>query len=85
MKSKLPIVSKETIKEHIKEIGKSKKDKSFKSKSNEIFEEIIKENPELSKIIFPILESKKPEDYKKGYLSGATTIYDILKREAKKK
>ena len=80
----LPIVSRETIEEHTKEINKAKKSKLFKSKSNKIFNIILKENPELSEIILPTLESKKSDEYKKGYLAGFTTIYDILKREIKK-
>ena len=63
----LPIVSRETIEEHTKEINKAKKSKLFKSKSNKIFNIILKENPELSEIILPTLESKKSDEYKKGY------------------
>jgi hypothetical protein len=81
---KLPKITEKTIKEHLKAIKNAKRSKSFKSKSDKIFEEILKENPELTEIIIPTLESKKPEEYKKGYLAGITTIYDILRRQAKK-
>ena len=84
MKSNIPTITKETIKAHIKAIQKAEKSKSFKSKSNKVFENMMKENPALVDIIMPTLESKKPEDYKKGYLAGITTIYDVLKRESKK-
>ena len=81
---KLPIITEETIKEHLKDVKNAKKSKTFKSKSDEIFKEILEENPELTEIVIPTLESKKPEEYKKGYLAGITTIYDILKRQANK-
>lgn len=81
---KLPVITEETIKEHIEEIRNAKKSKTFKSKSNNLFKEIMEENPELTEIIIPTLESKKPEEYKKGYLAGTGTIYDILKRQANK-
>jgi len=81
---KLPIVTDETIKEHIKAIKDEKKSKTFKSKSSEIFKEIMEENPELVEVVIPILESKKSDGYKKGYLSGITTIYDLLRKQAKK-
>ena len=81
---KLPTVTKETIKSHIRAVKDAKKSKTFKSKSNNIFKEIGEENPELADIIISTLESKKPEEYKKGYLAGLTTIYDILRRQAKK-
>ena len=81
---KLPVITEETIKEHLKDVEDSKKLKNFKSKSDDIFKEIMKENPELTEIVLPTLESKKPEQYKKGYLAGITTLYDILKRQANK-
>lgn len=81
---KLPTITKETIKEHIKAVRKTKKQKTFKSVSNKIFEEILKLNPELADIIITTLESKKPKEFKKGYLAGITTIYDILRRQSKK-
>ncbi len=80
-KKSLPIVSKETVKEHKKAIRKAKKSRSLKSTSDNIFEKIIKENPELAEVVLPTLESKESEDYKAGYLAGLTTIYDILRRE----
>ncbi len=82
---KLPTITEKTIKEHKKAIKDSKKSKRFKSTSDDIFKEILEENPELTEIVIPILESEKPEEYKKGYLSGITTLYDILRRQAKKK
>ena len=81
---KLPIITEKTIKDHIKGIKTEKKSKNFKSKSNTIFKEILEENPGLTEIVIPTLESKKSDEYKKGYLAGLTTIYDLLRKEAKK-
>ncbi len=81
----LPIITEEIIKEHQKAVEKTKKSKKFKSKSNKICSEMMKKNPLLAvEVILPTLESKKSDAYKKGYLAGITTIYDILKRQAKK-
>lgn len=80
----LPIITKETIKKHLKAIKKAKKQKTFKSLSNKTFKEMMKSNPELADIIITTLESKKPKEFKKGYLAGITTIYDILRRQTKK-
>jgi hypothetical protein len=77
---KLPKITEKTIKEHIKAVNEPK----FKSRSNKAFEIILKENPELAGMIITTLESKKSEEYKKGYLAGLTTIYDILRRQANK-
>jgi hypothetical protein len=81
---KLPKITLETIKNHEKEITKASKSKKFKSESNKIFGKIMKENPALSQIIIPTLESKKSDEYKKGYLAGFTTVYNLLRKEAKK-
>ncbi len=81
---KLPVITKETIKEHQKTIKSIKKSGTFKSRSDEIFKEIVEENPELAEIIIPTLESKKSKEYKAGYLAGVTTIYDILRKQASK-
>ncbi|MCK4647405.1 hypothetical protein KAT24_00570 [Candidatus Pacearchaeota archaeon] len=81
---KLPRISKETIKEHAEAIKVAKKSKTFKAQSNRISKEILEENPELVDIILPTLESKKSKAYKSGYLAGFTTIYDILRKQAKK-
>ncbi|MEK6827465.1 MAG: hypothetical protein AABX99_03205 [Nanoarchaeota archaeon] len=81
---KLLKITKKGINEQKREIQKSKKSKTFKSKSDKIFNEMVKTNPELWKIIGPTLDSKKTQDYKKGYISGITTFYDLLKRESKK-
>lgn len=81
---KLPIITKETIKEHLKAIKNAEKSKVFKSTSDNIFKEILEENPELVEIIIPTLKSKKSEEYKKGYLAAATTIYDLLRKQADK-
>jgi hypothetical protein len=35
---------------------------------------MLKENLELTEIESPTLESKKSDEYKKGYLAGITTI-----------
>ncbi len=80
----LPTITEKTVKEHSKAIDKAKKTKNFKKKSNKIFGEILKENPSLIEVVLPTLESKRSEDYKTGYLAGITTIYDILRRQAKK-
>jgi len=81
---KLPLITKKTIKEHLRAIRDAEKSKTFKSKSNKIFEKILKENPELLDIVITTLQSKKSNEYKKGYLAGFTTLYDLLKRQAKK-
>lgn len=80
----LPIITKKTIKEHIKAIEKTKKQKTFKPMSNKILKELTESNPELVKIIIPTLESKKSDEYKAGYLAGITTLFDILRRQANK-
>ncbi len=80
----IPRITKDTIKEHLEAVKESKKSKNFKSKSNDIFSEMLKENLELTEIVSPTLESKKSDEYKKGYLAGITTIYDILRRQFKK-
>ncbi len=80
----LPIITGKTIKEHLKAVEKAKKSKTFKDKSNKIFKEILEENPELSEIIISTLESKKSKAYKSGYLAGFTTIYNLLRKQAKK-
>lgn len=81
---KLPIIDRNTIKNHLRNIEKTKRSKTFKSKSNKIFKEIIEKNPELAEIIIPTLKSKKSKAYKSGYLAGFTTIYDLLRKQAKK-
>lgn len=83
-RTKLPIIDKNTIKEHLRNIEKTKQSEIFKSKSNEIFKEILEENPRLVEIIIPTLKSKKSKAYKSGYLAGFTTIYDLLRKQAKK-
>jgi hypothetical protein len=80
---KLPVITKETIEKHIKDIEKAKKMGSFKSKSNKIFKDILEENPELVNVSGVTLESDKSEDYKAGYLAAFVTIYDLLRRQIK--
>jgi len=81
---KLPTITKETIKEHTKAVKDEKKSKTLNSRSNKIFKEIMEENPELTEVVIPTLESKKSDEYKKGYLAGVTTIYNLLRKQAKK-
>jgi hypothetical protein len=84
-KRNIPIISEETIKKHIENIKKSIEKGDFKTDSNRVIEMILKENPELAqKIILPTLESEKPEEFKKGYLAGVATIYDLLKMQVNK-
>ncbi|MBI2044720.1 hypothetical protein HYT23_01545 [Candidatus Pacearchaeota archaeon] len=81
---KLPVITRKTIKEHIEHIKKEKKSKTFKSWSNKLLKKFMEENPELTEIIIPTLESKKPDEYKKGYLAGITTLYELLRKQANK-
>jgi len=81
----LPIITEETVKEHRKNVRKTRKEKKFKQKSNEVCEKMMLENPGLADFVLETLESKEnSEQYKKGYLAGLTTVYDLLKRQAKK-
>jgi len=49
---------------------------------NDIIGFILEENPEYSReIVSAILESDKSEEYKKGYLAGITTLYDLLRKQ----
>jgi len=79
----LPLITEKTIRKHKKAIERAKKSKVFKSSSDKIFEEILIDNPELANIIIPTLESNKSNDFKSGYLAGFTTLYDILRKQAK--
>ncbi len=79
----LLIITKKTIEKHKKTIEKAKKSKRFKSSSDKIFEEVLTDNPELANIIIPTLESDKSDDFKSGYLAGFTTLYDLLRKQAK--
>lgn len=82
---KISIITKETIKEHIATIEKSKKSGSFKGSSNDVFSMIHTENPEFStQVVKSMLESNKPEEFKKGYLAGVATLYDLLRKQIEK-
>ncbi|MAH45764.1 hypothetical protein CMI37_08030 [Candidatus Pacearchaeota archaeon] len=81
----IPVITEDTVKEHIENIEKSIEDGTFKLNSNKLLEIILKENPELvRKIISVSLESDKSEEWKAGYLAGVATLYDILKRQGSK-
>ncbi len=81
----IPTISKETIEAHIKKVEQSKEDGTYQYFSDEIIKNVSEENNEyFMTVIIPCLKSDKPEDYKKGYLAGIATLYDLLKRQCGK-
>jgi len=84
-KEGINIITSKVIEEHIKDIKKSKENGTFKDRSNNMVRVILGENPELSlKVIQTTLESDKPEEFKKGYLAGIATLYDLLRKQGRK-
>ena len=81
----IPIITKDVIKEHLEEVERSIKEDTFKNLSNDKMKNVLEENPDLTvEIIQPILESNKPEEYKKGYLAGIVTLLDLLKKQKRR-
>ena len=81
----IPIITSEVIKEQIEDVEKSKENGTFKDHSNNMIKVILEENPNLSlEVIQTTLGSEKPEEYKKGYLAGIATFYDLLRKQGKK-
>jgi hypothetical protein len=84
-KEGIAIITCDVINEHINDIEKSKKEGTFINLSNDIMKLIIEENPNFSlEVIQSTLESDKSEEYKKGYLAGIATLYDLLRKQGRK-
>ena len=80
--SNIPRITKETIERHRKVVEKAKEDGSFKDYSNEIMERIFEENNDYyMEVVIACLKSDSSEDYKKGYLAGVATFFDIVNRQ----